>query len=80
MRVSARASSGSPTANPTTTKAIIVVVYSELADSRCSRRTTKGIAACSAGAKNCVSVEMRKLSPKRIPKPTGKPATNGFQS
>ena len=49
---SAKANKGSPTANPTMTEAIMVVVYKEFADNKWRFSTIKGMADCSAGAKN----------------------------
>ncbi len=54
--------SGPSSAKPIANDALRVSVKTPLADSRCSRGTTSGIIAASAGAKKTVTVEMKMFS------------------
>ena len=56
---------GSPKAKPTIVAAMVVVVYSELAGSSRGLSTSSGMAASSAGAKNCVRQDSKKVITKR---------------
>ena len=66
---------GLPIIMPTIKPPIVDEANRALADIKYSFRTTKGIAACSAGAKNCVTVEIKNVINSKITKCW--PANNG---